>query len=311
MANLESCAANATVVGVFQAKFATAGYQRGAREYAGPNILLGTTWPLVTIAFAIAAWKLAHSRQIRSVLLLVGVLVNIGDCVNVSWGRTIDPLKLKSPGTYELHFDLAIIMGQLKICLIVIAGAIRFSKAFIESSRRNLTCWGLIAFTVAWTTMSIAIGCSDVAKGGRASGLYWGLVAGQPVSYILVGLIAFTRTLQQAEDSLSSVLSKEVSSPNSLSHLRISNNILMGITLACAVCLTTLTQVEDTIANRWVLPGVLLLGTIWILAECCFELLAQLHKFETAIASQKSQKSEMMLTQKKSQPKTTLKDEDA
>ncbi|TPX54730.1 hypothetical protein PhCBS80983_g05798 [Powellomyces hirtus] len=136
MANLESCAANATVVGVFQveyrdpaalwAKFATAGYQRGAREYAGPNILLGTTWPLVTIAFAIAAWKLAHSRQIRSVLLLVGVLVNIGDCVNVSWGRTIDPLKLKSPGTYELHFDLAIIMGQLKICLIVIAGAIRF-----------------------------------------------------------------------------------------------------------------------------------------------------------------------------------------
>ncbi|KAI8903661.1 hypothetical protein DFJ77DRAFT_282349 [Powellomyces hirtus] len=195
MTTFESCAANATILGLFQGKYATAGYQKGAREYGGPNILLGTTWPIVATAFAIAVWRLTHLRRTRSVLLLLAVLANIGDCVNVSWGRTIDPLKLRTPETYKLHFDLAIMLSQLKIGLLICAGAIRFSKVFITPFHRNLTSWGLSAFTVVWTTMLIVLGCYNVAKHGKASTVYWGLVVGQPAAYILIGLVVFTRTV--------------------------------------------------------------------------------------------------------------------
>ncbi|TPX54302.1 hypothetical protein PhCBS80983_g05978 [Powellomyces hirtus] len=98
----------------------------GVGEYGGPNILLGAAWPIVLTAVSIAVWRLTHSRQTRSVLLLLAAIVNIGDCVNVSWGRTIDPLRLKTPKTYQLHFYIAIILAQMKIGLVICAGAMRF-----------------------------------------------------------------------------------------------------------------------------------------------------------------------------------------
>ncbi|KAI9003601.1 hypothetical protein BC832DRAFT_84043 [Gaertneriomyces semiglobifer] len=123
MATVETCTGNPAVMGFFMTNFVYPQITLYATDYGGPGILLGTAWPFVFAAFAIAVWRVYTRPSLRAALLLAATSVNVADCANVTWARSIDPLKLRLMVKQYLY--LAIIFAQIKVAILIWAAGIR------------------------------------------------------------------------------------------------------------------------------------------------------------------------------------------
>ncbi|KAI9092818.1 hypothetical protein DFS34DRAFT_631956 [Phlyctochytrium arcticum] len=255
--------------------------------YAGPGIIIGTAWPIVILTFFIVLWRFYSIRSPRTYLLFLSVLLNIADCANITWARTTPRFELD----IDSHFKMAIVFAQLKMAMVGSAGAWRFGQVFRQKTHKIIVIWGLSIFFMCWATAESILGCVEVNQQGHVSKNYWGMVVGIPAVYIVAGALTFTRVLKQMEDDLATSISNipkgRSQQHSTFVYLRYSNNAAMAMTLLCAVSGLIVSQAWDSITNLYVLPGILLLSTIWIFAESMFEVFTSIQKVapRSAIAS--------------------------
>ncbi|KAJ3181912.1 hypothetical protein HDU85_003429 [Gaertneriomyces sp. JEL0708] len=241
--------------------------------YGGPGVLLGTAWPVILLTLAITTWRTYHVRSVRAWLLLFAVLINMTNGVNATMLRIIPPSELHLP----THLIMACVLSNYKMAFVASAGAWRFGQVFAVESRKKLVIWGLTAFFMAWATALSILGCVEINRNQRVSKTYWGLVVGIAVVYIIAGALTFTRVLQKMENEFKIISPRKVKStassqaPLSITYLRISNNIAIGVTLLCAFLAIVVSQAFDSVANPYVLSGTLLITSTWNLAEAMFE----------------------------------------
>ncbi|KAI9003602.1 hypothetical protein BC832DRAFT_559392 [Gaertneriomyces semiglobifer] len=138
--------------------------------------------------------------------------------------------------------------------------------------------------------MLIGIGCSNVHRNGQVGMIYWGLAVIDPASYVAVGIFTFSWRLRQLRSEVRQY--SNTAQPDQLKHLTSANDILMGLTLVTAICAIGVTQSLDSLQNKYVLPAILVLTSIWTFAESAFEILTMLQQANEAANSANSAERE-------------------
>ncbi|KAJ3176721.1 hypothetical protein HDU87_004860 [Geranomyces variabilis] len=259
---------------------------QAALSYGGPGVLIGTAWPIIMAALMISSWRFKTSPSIRAGILLVAVILNIGDALNQSLGKTTSVFIMTGSNPHITTYkNLCIIFSQLRFGLLFWAAAYRFAAVYPSPrTRRNLVI-GMAAISVGLTTLTMAIGLSELHKTETVSKTYWGVIIILPVIYVIIGMGVFTRTLRNAQKDIKS------STPSPMTHLQISNNILMGLTMVCCIVVVFVTQLLDSVENPYVIPTTLICGTFWTFLENAFELLTIFQKLQSAHSSAANQSS--------------------
>ncbi|KAI9005986.1 hypothetical protein BC832DRAFT_461209 [Gaertneriomyces semiglobifer] len=246
-----ACFANPAVVDAIKAATIAATVPVVAKQvidaYAGPGVLIGTTWPVILLTLAITTWRTYHVRSVRAWLLLFAVLINMTNAVNATMIRVLPPSELHLP----THLTMACVLSNYKMAFVASAGAWRFGQVFAVEARKKLVIWGLTAFFMGWATALSILGCVELNRNQRVSKAYWGLVVGIAVVYIIAGALTFTRVLQKMEDEFKNISPRKSKStassqaPLSITYLRISNNIAISVTLLCALLAIIVSQAFD------------------------------------------------------------------
>ncbi|KAJ3163473.1 hypothetical protein HDU86_000052 [Geranomyces michiganensis] len=233
------------------------GYEKGVYRYGGPGMLVGMCVPVVVINAVIAFWRVGHHANIRAGLLAFASVLNLVDVGNLMVGRSIPYSRIN----VKAHLSLLIIFGTVKLALIVAASSWRFSAVLTRERSRRWFTTGYMLYSLLWAGLGVGVGMHDVLTKQQASRAFWAICAVLPFT--------LARTESQTKSS---------TGPNSqrLKFLRISNNILVGIAFICAATLICVTQTLDSMDNYFVVPTQVLMGSIWLLSEDCFELLALL-----------------------------------
>ncbi|KAJ3181499.1 hypothetical protein HDU87_001109 [Geranomyces variabilis] len=246
---------------------AAAGFQTGLDSYAGPGLVIGACAPVVLFSALISAVRIRHKSNHRSTLLLLASAANVGDVLNIMYGRTTNPNKLH----VRAHYLLLVVFGITKLGLLLCAASYRFSVVLTNTQSRRWIVYPMNTFAVVWTILMVLLGFNDIFTTNRVSRLFWGLATAYPALYIFVAIFVFTLSLQRTEHSI-----REAAPPTfvrRLMYLRTSNNVLIAVAIACAITLACVTQSLDSTVNLYVLPAQVLLGALWLLAENAFELL--------------------------------------
>ncbi|KAI9097198.1 hypothetical protein DFS34DRAFT_620805 [Phlyctochytrium arcticum] len=260
-----------------------------AVAYGGPGMLVGVCWPMALTAFALAVWRLRANANARSCLLLIATFFQVADIGNMTYGRVSAPSEVNLTVTLQL----AVVFGQVKLAFLIVAAGWRFGQVITDSRQRAKLTWLIAAIMACWLPANMTVGIVDVARRGQASKLFWTLVLGYPVTYIVPAAFLFTRQLRKIEEGVAAHASRGGGSQSDrsrvLSQLRISNNVLVGITVFCSLAMTAITQSLDSMTNRYVVPSILFLGCLWLMAESSFEVLNAWQKLvlhENTVASQ-------------------------
>ncbi|KAJ3157919.1 hypothetical protein HDU89_000298 [Geranomyces variabilis] len=289
------CLLNSNVTNAYKIKlFSDPGFiasinakvDQAALAYGGPGVMIGAAWPIVMAALLISSWRFKTMPSVRSGLLLVAVILNIGDALNLSLGKTTSVFIMLGSNSHIMTYKyLCIIFSQLRFGLLFWAAAYRFAAVYPSArTRRNLVI-GMAIISVGLTTLTMAIGLDNIHKTEIVSKTYWGVIIILPVLYVIIGMGVFTRTLRNAQRDVKS------STPSPMTHLQISNNILMGLTMACCVVVVFVTQLLDSVKNPYVIPTALITGTFWTFLENAFELLTIFQKMQSANSSVANQSS--------------------
>ncbi|KAI8585581.1 hypothetical protein BDZ88DRAFT_432323 [Geranomyces variabilis] len=192
--------------------------------------------------------------------------MNVGDVLNIMYGRTTNPNYLH----VRAHYMLLVVLGISKLGLLLCAASFRFSVVLTNAQSRRWIVWPMNGFSVIWTILMILLGFNDINTTNRVSRLFWGLAVAYPALYIFVAIFVFTLSLQRTEQSIREAAPNFV---RRLRYLRTSNNVLIGAAIACAITLACVTQSLDSMENLYVIPAQVLTGAFWLLAENAFELL--------------------------------------
>ncbi|KAJ3009382.1 hypothetical protein HKX48_008002 [Thoreauomyces humboldtii] len=272
---IEACIGNLGVQAVFEElaiPVVEAAATQGALAYGGPGVVVGTAWPLIALALGISTWRLKTKPNIRAVLLFTAVLFNVGDAINQSIAKGTSPfILLGDTRQARIYLNFLVILSQIRFGILFAAASWRFSAVSTSAKVRNALIYGMVAAAVVMTGVTVGVGLADIKKTKVVSKLYWGLVLILPIFYVILGLGVFTRSLRKAQ--------REVKSSHvGMSHLQMSNNILMGLTIAISFVFVFVSQFLDADKNNYVIPTSLLLGTSWTLFENAFELLTIFQK---------------------------------
>ncbi|KAI8586306.1 hypothetical protein BDZ88DRAFT_429756 [Geranomyces variabilis] len=257
-----------------------------AAAYGGPGVLVGVCWPIVVTALVISSWRLKTKPSWRSTLLFIGVLLNVGDVVNLTVAKMTSPFEINpdySTSLYSyLYTDLLVIFSQARMGLIFWSCSWRFGAVYASPQIRKMLNIGMGLYGMAIAAASIATGLHDLATTRRASKAYWALASIPiPVLYVIIGVGVFTRTLSKSRREIKS------SSGDGLKHLEVSNNILMGLSGATTIVLLIIGQSLDTQTNPYVVPTAFFLATFWTFLENTFELLTIFQKVTSATNTEK------------------------
>ncbi|TPX68335.1 hypothetical protein SpCBS45565_g03159 [Spizellomyces sp. 'palustris'] len=224
----------------------------------------------MAFAFIIAVWRVSTNPNPRAFLLLTATVVNLADIANLTYGKMVAPSELDMTP----HLVILVICGQVKLGLLVAASGWRFSQVCAIARHRQMISWGITGLIAPWTAANLAVGVYDVTTKAQASRVFWGMVVMFPATYLVPAIFTFTRTLSKVEQGVKEYASSAHSSKfQKFRHLRIANNILIAIAFICCVAVMIVTQTFDSMQNRFVVPSVLFLGTVWLCAESCFEVL--------------------------------------
>ncbi|KAJ3152801.1 hypothetical protein HDU89_001004 [Geranomyces variabilis] len=245
---------------------AAAGFQKGFDSYAGPGLVIGACAPVVLFSALISAVRIRHKCNRRSTLLLLASAMNVGDVLNIMYGRTTNPNYLH----VRAHYMLLVVLGISKLGLLLCAASYRFSVVLTNAQSRRWIVWPMNGFSLIWTILMMLLGFNDIITTNRVSRMFWGLAVAYPALYIFVAIFVFTLSLQRTEQSIREAAPNFV---RRLTYLRTSNNVLIGAAIACAITLACVTQSLDSMENLYVVPAQVLTGALWLLAENAFELL--------------------------------------
>ncbi|KAI8920907.1 hypothetical protein DFJ77DRAFT_447819 [Powellomyces hirtus] len=274
-ATIQQCLANATVVGYFKQTYVYPQITKYAVDYGGPGILLGTAWPFVAAALAMALWRMITRPTTRAGLLLFCVALNIADCVNLSWGRSVDPFHLQT--RVKGHYYMAIIFSQAKIGMLLAATAFRFTAVINDTIWRRRVAIIISFIAVTFSSVLIGIGVQDINARSQVSKLYWALAPINPAIYFVTGVTTFTIHLRRAA---ASAATDSTGFTRSLYQYAHTNDLLMCLTLIIAIAIIGVTQALDSQKNKYVVPITVMLSTIWTFAENAFEVISLLQEAE-------------------------------
>ncbi|KAJ3152802.1 hypothetical protein HDU89_001005 [Geranomyces variabilis] len=243
------------------------GYEKGIYRYGGPGILVGMCVPVVVLNAMIAFWRVSYHVNIRALLLAVASVINLVDVGNLMVGRSIPYSQI----AIKAHLSLLIIFGTIKLALVVAASSWRFSAVITKERSRKIFTTSYMVYSLLWAGLGVGVGMHDVLTKQQASREFWAICAVLPFTYMVPAVFCFTKTLARTESQTRSSVG-----PNAqrIKFLRISNNILVAIAFICAATLICVTQTLDSFENYFVVPTQVFMGSVWLLSEDCFELLA-------------------------------------